>query len=477
MDRYHDNSSTQRLNNTTMRRLGSFLLLSMMITSFSCTKQNGLLPDQAQGGLSGNGTSTPGTAPAGNMNMMPNELLVQFKEGVGTSQRAQVLSVIGASVREQIHTNAMKQAGLKDGIFLLQTNMNALDALNKISGEKSIAFAEPNYIYQHAAVVPNDASFPQLWGMQGGYGINATVAWMKSRGSTDPNNRIYVGIIDEGVMHGHADLAANFTGNPAEKANGIDDDGNGFIDDTYGWDFVSNDKSVFDGASDDHGSHVAGTIGAVGNNTIGVTGVNWNVSLLSAKFLGTKGGTTANAIKAVDYFTNLKNKGIPIVATNNSWGGGGYSQGLYDAIERANRAGILFIAAAGNNGVNIDASPQYPAAYANSNIISVAAIASNGTLASFSNYGAGQVDIGAPGVGILSTIPTSSKGRINSSYASYNGTSMATPHVTGACALYKAIYPLATAENIKSAILLNAAPTASLGGKVATGGRLDMSRF
>jgi subtilisin family serine protease len=279
-------------------------------------------------------------------------------------------------------------------------------------------------------------------------------------------------------MYTHEDVVANAGVNPYEIAgNGIDDDGNGLKDDVYGWDFDGNNNTVFDGTGDDHGTHVAGTIGGKGGNGIGVAGVCWNVKLLSAKFLGSRGGTTANAIKAVDYFTYLKTKGLNIVATNNSWGGGGFSQALQDAIGRANTAGVLFIAAAGNNSSNNDATANYPSNYPNANIIAVAALTSTGGLASFSNYGATQVDLGAPGAAIYSSIPASSKGKIISSYASYSGTSMATPHVTGAVALYAASNPSASAATIKNAILSTAVATPSLAGKCVTGGRLNVSSF
>jgi subtilisin family serine protease len=218
---------------------------------------------------------------------------------------------------------------------------------------------------------------------------------------------------------------------------------------------------------------VAGTIGAVGGNGIGVAGVNWNVKMMNAKFLGATGGTSANAVKAVDYFTNLKTRTtnpIPIIATNNSWGGGGYTQSLFDAIQRANAAGILFVAAAGNSGANIDKRLSYPAAYSNPNVISVASITSTGSLSSFSNYGAKNVDIGAPGSGIWSTLP-------GNSYGSYNGTSMATPHVTGAVALFKSLFPFATAAEIKTEILSKGTATTSLSGKTVTGKRLSVSAF
>jgi subtilisin family serine protease len=204
---------------------------------------------------------------------------------------------------------------------------------------------------------------------------------------------------------------------------------------------------------------------------------------MNAKFLGKRGGTTANAIKAVDYFTNLKSQqGLNFVATNNSWGGGGFSQGLLDAINRAKDENILFIAAAGNGGSdgvgdNNDTTPSYPASYLSENIIAVAAITSTGAKASFSNYGATSVDLGAPGQTIYSTLPKSSKGKLVSSYGSYSGTSMATPHVTGAVALYAASHPGANAAQIKAAILGAVVPTSSLTGKTVTGGRLNVSGF
>src|SRR5262249_23589173 len=189
--------------------------------------------------------------------------------------------------------------------------------------------------------------------------------------------------------------------NPFEIAgNGIDDDGNGYIDDVNGYDFFDHDSSTFDGVGDDHATHVSGTIGAVGNNATGVAGVCSKVKIISAKFLGPQGGSRADAILSVDYIPDLKTRhDLNIVATNNSWGGGGFSQALQDAIERANRADILFMAAAGNGnflgvGQNNDKKPNYPSNYPNANIIAVAAITKTGTKAGFSNYGLTTVDIG-----------------------------------------------------------------------------------
>jgi subtilisin family serine protease len=269
--------------------------------------------------------------------------------------------------------------------------------------------------------------------------------------------------------------------NPYDPVDGVDNDGNGYVDDERGWDFSAGDNTTFDGAKDDHGTHVAGTIGATGGNASGVAGMCWSVQIITAKFLGNSGGTTANAIRAVDYLTDLKTRhGLNIVATNNSWGGGGFSQALFDAIERAGAAQILFIAAAGNGGSDgvgddNDASPFYPASYSNANVIAVASITRSGEKSSFSNYGGLSVDLGAPGSGIYSTLPGR---RNNSAYGSYSGTSMATPHVTGAAALYAALNPPGLpAATIKGAILSRAALTPSLMGKTTSNGRLDVSGF
>ncbi len=410
---------------------------------------------------------------------VPSEILIQFKPGVTEGAKAAVMGVVSGTMKERMHTRTMVAAGAGElDVVKLPPGLNVSTAITRLRNNPSIAIAEPNWVFttQQTSNDPYYTAAPyRLWGMYGDdsvtptnqFGSQADEAWASGNvGSTS----VVVGIIDEGIDYTHPDLAANIWTNPGEvAANGVDDDANGYIDDIHGWDFFNNDNSIFDGSGDDHGTHVAGTIGGVGGNGQGVAGVAWNVTMISAKFLGPSGGSLADAVEALDYLTNLKTKyGVNLVATNNSWGGGGFSQSLQDAINRAANAGILFIAAAGNDGSNNDSTARYPSNY--NNVIAVAAIDSSGNLASFSNYGATDVDLGAPGVGIYSTLP-------GGTYGSYSGTSMATPHVTGAAALYAAAHPGASANTIMAALLSSAqaTPTASLVGKTVTGGRLNVS--
>jgi subtilisin family serine protease len=416
---------------------------------------------------------------------VPNEILVKFKPGLGYKSIARSVESIEGSVTEHILTNAMRDNG-DEGIYLIHTPLNVPEARMRMKGNDDILYTEPNYIYQHCGGPGsvNDTYYKNgnLWGMYGTgtdplneFGSRAGEAWAKGHmGSA----AVYVGVIDEGAMFDHEDLAGQFWTNPFDIADGKDNDGNGYIDDIHGWDFFNNDKTIFDGIDDDHGTHVSGTIGAKGGNRKGVDGVNWNITMISAKFLGSNGGTTANAIKAVDYFTDLKLRhGLNIVATNNSWAGGDFSQSLQDAITRAGNANILFVCGAGNGSTNIDVSPLYPVSYNNSNILSATAIDAPGWFSYFSNSSTTSVDIGAPGSGVYSTVPAIVRGKMVSGYSAYSGTSMATPHVTGAAALYASTHPGATAAEIKSAILNSAIPTASLTGKCVTGGRLNISGF
>jgi subtilisin family serine protease len=312
------------------------------------------------------------------------------------------------------------------------------------------------------------------------FGSGAEVAWDREKIGS---GNVVVGILDEGVDINHEDLRQNIWSNPGEIPNdGLDNDSNGYIDDVNGWDFLNRDNSVYDSVDgDDHGTHVAGSIGAVGGNGIGVAGINWNVKILPAKFLGPGGGNIADAVLAIDYMTNLRlNRGVNIVAVNNSWGGGGYSSALHAAIIRAANAGILFVAAAGNSYVDNDVYMTYPASYSTlqsasgqpaasyDSVISVAALTSSGDMAGYSNWGANTVDIAAPGTAIVSTLP-------GNTYGWMSGTSMAAPHVTGSIALMSSIFPNESAPSLRETILGSAIPTPSTQGKMTTGGRLSIA--
>jgi subtilisin family serine protease len=455
-------------------KLNYILMLSVMIMilTVSCENEIEIEPESVQ--------------KTEQQNFVPGEILIKFKDGDKSTSKTKstVLSMIMGNVVEAINTNAMKAANTGKGVnsgelLLVYSKLGTMEAIALLKNSSEIEYAEPNWIYQHC-LVSNDSYFTNgsLWGMYGDatsptnvFGSQAAEAW--AAGKTGSSS-VYVGVIDEGAQFAHKDLAANFWINPFDPIDGTDNDSNGYIDDVHGWDFDGKNNTTYDGTQDDHGTHVSGTIGAVGGNGIGVAGINWNVTIISAKFLGRRGGTTANAIKAVDYITDLKTRhNLNIVATNNSWGGGGFSQGLKDAIDRAGAKEILFIAAAGNSGTNNDVTASYPSGYISTNIIAVASITNTGALSSFSQYGLTTVDIGAPGSGIYSTLPNSA----GNNYGSYSGTSMATPHVTGACALYASTHPGANAVTIKAAILDNSIATSSLSGKCASGGRLNVSGF
>jgi subtilisin family serine protease len=359
---------------------------------------------------------------------------------------------------------------LGEGFYSLTTPGASVADVRGWAAAGGVRGLEPDRLIR-ASALPGDPSFGRLHGLHntgqtGGLAdadIDAPEAWDVTTGSRS----VVVGVIDTGIDYRHPDLAANVWTNPREVAGDrVDNDGNGYVDDVHGWDFANNDADPFDDQG--HGTHVAGTIGASGNNGTGVTGVSWQVSIMALKFLDAAGsGTTSAAIAAINYATMMRrNFGVNVVATNNSWGGGGFSSSLQSAIAAGGSAGILFVAAAGNDGSDNDATPSYPASYTGGSIIAVAATDSSNRLASFSNHGATSVDVAAPGVGILSTTP-------NSTYSSYSGTSMATPHVTGVVALLKAARPAATADQVRAAILSTATPVAGLAGKVATGGLVN----
>jgi subtilisin family serine protease len=332
--------------------------------------------------------------------------------------------------------------------------------LSKYIEQNDIEFIEPDYD-TFAIQNSNDPYIAKQWAHDV---IHSYEAWDITRGSSD----VVVGVIDTGIDYTHTDLAPNMWTNPKETVNGVDDDGNGLIDDIYGWDFVNNDNQpMADDTGSFHGTHVAGTIGAVGNNGIGVSGHAPNVKLMALKYLNSSGsGKTSDAIRAIDYSIT---KGVKILS--NSWGSTSPSAALSSAIERARGAGILFVAAAGNGGSdgigdNVDSSPFYPASLGNDNILSVAATDSSDHLASWSNFGLRGVDVAAPGVNIYSTLN-------GNSYGNKSGTSMATPLVSGVAALVASVRPDFNYKDIKNVILASVDRISGLTGKVSSAGRVN----
>jgi subtilisin family serine protease len=427
-----------------------------------------------------------------------DEILIQFKAGATGLEMVSARNSVGALTKKQLRRAERAAAKGELELARIQSGLSVEDAVRIVREHPAVAFAEPNWIVQHqAASTDTYYTNGNLWGMYGdatapanAYGSQAGEAW--ARGSVGSSS-VYVGIIDEGIDYEHVDLGANMWTNPYDPADGVDNDGNGYVDDVRGWDFFQDNNSVYDGArpsdyeTDAHGTHVAGTIGALSNGR-GVVGVNWNVTMISGKFLGPDGGTIADAVAAVNYFVDLKTRhGLNLVAINNSWGGGGYSQALHDAIIRAAKANILFTAAAGNGnlagiGQNNDRTPSYPSNYNTTQgtstesaasydaVIAVAALTSTGALAKYSNYGLTTVDIGAPGSAVWSTTPNNTLTRLD-------GTSMATPHVTGGIALYASTHPGATPQELRSAVLTTGVTTSSLVNKTVTGRRLNVSSF
>lgn len=361
-----------------------------------------------------------------------------------------------------------------EGLVLIQTEHEVEQAafMQGLLDSGYVKYVQPNAVLENQATTPNDASFLNTWGLNNTGQFNGSVAdadidapeaWDMSTGSSD----VVVGIIDTGVKWDHVDLVNNMWTNPGEIAgNGIDDDGNGFIDDIHGYDFVNNDGNPMDDHG--HGTHVAGTVSADGNNGIGVAGVSWNSQIMALKFMASSGsGSTSDAVRAINYATMMKTQyGVNILVTCNSWGGGGYSSSLYNAIVANRDAGMLFMAAAGNDATNNDSGPHYPSSYDVNNIIAVASTDWADHLSSFSNYGATSVDIAAPGSNIYSTT-------FNGAYGYMSGTSMATPQVAGLAALAWSYSPQSTWQEIKTAILTGGDTLAVLNNKVATGKRIN----
>jgi len=409
----------------------------------------------------------------------PDELIVRFAPKVDSKQRnttekIQVLSSLGGGTIK-------REYKIVPGLSLvkLPPGLTVEDALKTYNATDEILYAEPDYEIPLLSTFPNDSRFDELWGMHntgqtGGTDdadIDAPEAWDIIHDACD----IIVAVIDTGVDYTHPDLAANIWINEAELngESGVDDDENGYVDDIRGWDFYDDDNDPMDYRG--HGTHCAGTIGAIGNNSEGVVGVCWNVKLMAVHIshYATEGWVTfaSNAAEGIEYAVE---NGAKVLS--NSWGGPTHVQALKDAIDGADANGVIFVAAVGNDyGNNNDSNPVYPCSYDCNNIISVMATDHTDEVAYYSNYGPTSVDIGAPGgetnysedEGILSTIPYEG-------YAFYQGTSMAAPHVAGACALVWAARPNFTYLQVKDAIMQSADPLASLDGLCVSGGRLNL---
>jgi subtilisin family serine protease len=406
---------------------------------------------------------------AGDAPYKPGELIVRFAANTDgrlpcTEEKNQLLNSVGGG---KIKYDFKIVPGLS--VVELPEWTTVEQALLALNGADGILYAQPNYEVKALSTFPNDPRFDELWGMHntgqtGGTfdaDIDAPEAWDIATGS----HEIVVAVIDTGVDYTHVDLATNMWINEAEfnGSPGVDDDNNGYVDDIYGYDFCNNDGDPKDDHY--HGTHCAGTIGAVGNNSEGVAGVCWNVKIMALKFLDSGGrGWTDDAIKCVQYSVLM---GANL--SSNSWGGGSYSQGLKDAIDAAGAAGMLFVAAAGNDGVNNDVDPHYPSSYDCESLIAVMATMSDDGRSVHpgwaSNYGPASVDLGAPGSSILSCEP-------GNQYGIHSGTSMATPHVSGACALLWSTNPLMSNNEVKDILLRTVDKT--LTGLCVSEGRLNL---
>jgi len=408
---------------------------------------------------------------------MPGEVLVKVK---ASALRTAAFSQIFDTGRFKVSQVKPFETDRRFYTVKLAGDEQTAQYLEAAATNPALEYAEPNYILHiegfkddaPAEKLPAVSEFNQLWGMKNtgqndpkgtpgkaGADIGATKAWAITTGSKD----IKVAVIDTGMDYNHPELKDNVFHNDADCfSDGVDHDGNGFVNDCHGWNFagVSTNDPMDD---NEHGTHVSGTIGANGDGGGHIAGVNWHVSIMPVKFLTGEGsGTLDDAVKAIQYATKMK-----VNVMSNSWGGGGFSQAMMDSITEAKNAGILFVAAAGNDADDADANPHYPAAYQVDNVISVAASTNQDGLAVFSTFGKRTVHLAAPGNEVYSSIP-------GGKYASFSGTSMATPHVSGAAALVWSMDKTQTYAQIKDRLLKSRDIVPAFARKTVTGGRLNV---
>jgi subtilisin family serine protease len=400
------------------------------------------------------------------------EALVRWRSPIPAAQVAQLASGLDADNLEPVG---------RSGVFRIRSrSIGAAALIAALSRRPDVVFAEPNFVVSTLAE-PNDPLYPHLWGLRNigqavnggapgtaGADIRAADGWDVALGAASS----VVAVVDTGIDYMHTDLAANMWSAPAAFTVTIGGVAITCQAGTHGFNAINRTCDPMD--DHNHGTHVAGTIGATGNNSAGVVGVNWMASLMGLKFLAANGsGTIADAVDTIDFAVQVKeifagSAGANIRILSNSWGGGGFSQALLDQINAADDGDMLFVAAAGNNGIPNDILPSYPASYVAPNVVAVAATTNTDARAYFSNYGARTVHLGAPGVDVLSTLR-------GNAYGFFSGTSMATPHVSGAGALALSHCPLTTAE-LKATLVESVDPVASMATTTISGGRLNVRR-
>jgi len=425
--------------------------------------------------------SVPKTVPAVPQ-ARPPELLVRFKQGVSLDE----IRRVAAAHHDQLEDEIESVKGLSVIDDLDNTDPNVLteqyrsmkDIVDYAEVNSQVSFDDPvpaefsaQYIDHPVPGLPDDPQFADQWALdnqgqengKAGADISALEAWKKTHGSED----VVVAVLDSGVDYTHLDLRSNMWLRP-DNVPAYFDDELGSFNDQQGY----NGTDPLTDPMDDngHGTHCAGIIGAEGDNSEGIAGINWHVQIMPLKFLGRGGfGTTADAIKAINYAIDRKKHGVNIRVINASWGSTANSKALEDAIRAAGDAGILFVAAAGNDGSDNDRRPHYPSNYDLPNVISVAALDRNDQLASFSNWGVKTVHVAAPGKDILSTW-------LGDAYRDASGTSMAAPQISGVAALILAKEPNLSVEKLKERILKSVDKLDSLNGKIASGGRIDAAK-